>query len=409
MASSRSNNKKPKAKNTKTVSSKNTSVSDMLTFDHKTLEEAETTRRYFAKYERILEHLKQVMKLAKKEGLVTTAEAKILLTYLLGLSYTFTALSYKFLMANRVGEHVGALLNIDKTDSGFPIYQEILQMAADASQAKKHLKSLPSQKRLKQDMINHILTEQSAPTKLQYALSQRIYYEYLSGANLFLPGNDPQGIWISGKVSRKDKGKNKRDYRSYLIHWAKYDSQTNVPAIYMMELEDTGSRALPRDERRWPRVQSHLMAQSMSSLKLLTIARGFDRDFDDLHPKFLRRFNIGPMYSHKFTEQRGALRTILSEAKGEAGLDWALAWTVESLVSEDTTKEKTGLFSTAQRELYRIDTLDSQAAEDGATEIARSLILPHRAFQVLEEKDPASLRDVRKYVVGKNSKVLSYK
>ncbi len=405
MTKPRANNKKPKAKKAKTGAHKGASVSERLTFDHKTLEEAETTRRYFAKYERILAHMKQVTKLAKKEQLVTTAEAKILLTYLLGLSYTFTALSYKFLMANRVGEHVGALLSIDKTESGFPVYQEILQMAADASQAKKHLASLPSQKRLKQDMINHILSEQSTPTKLQYALSQRIYYEYLKEAELFLPGNDPQGIWISGKA----RGKKKRDHRSYLIHWAKYDSQTNVPAIYMMELEDTGSRALPRDERRWPRVQTHLMAQSISSLKLLTIARGFDRDFDDLHPKFLRRFSIGPMYSHTFTEQKGALREILSEAKGEPGLDWALAWTVESLVSEDTTKEKTGMFGSAQRELYRIDTMDQQAAEDGATEIARSLILPHRAFQVLEEKDPRSLRDIRKYVVGKNAKVLSYK
>lgn len=381
--------------------SEEVSAAKMLAFDHKVLEDAQATRRYFGKFERIIAHLKQVTILSKKEGLVTTAEAKILLTYLLGLSYTFTALSYKFLMANRVGDHKGSLLSIDKTDSGFPIYGEILHMAADISQAEKHLKSLPSQKRLKQDMVNHILTEQSTPTKLQYALSQRIYYEYLSKTNLFLPGNDPQGIWISGKKNR--------DQRSYLIHWAVYDSQTNVPAIYMMELEDTGRKALPRDERRWPRVQSHLMAQSMSSLKLLTIARGFDRDFDDLHPKFLRRFNIGPMYSHKFTEQRGPLRGVLADAKGEPGLDWALSWSVESLVSDSTTQEKTGIFRSSQRELYRIDTLDSKAAEDGATEIARSLILPHRAFQVLEEKDPASLRDIRKYVVGKNAKILSYK
>lgn len=402
MAKTRTKAKKAKARKSKAKTmSKNVKASDILAYDHKVLEGAQATRRYFAKFERIIEHLKQVAKLSEDEKLVTSAESKILQMYLLGLSYTFTALSYKFLMANRVGDHVGTLLSIDKTDSGFPIYEEILHMAADASQAKKHLSSLPSQKRLKQDMINHILSEQTAPTKLQYALSQRIYYEYLTDASLFLPGNDPQGIWISGKRSR--------DHRSYLIHWAKYDSQTNVPAVYMMELGDTGRKALPRDEKRWPRVQSHLMAQSISSLKLLTIARGFDRDFDDLHPKFLRRFNIGPMYSHTFTEQHGPLRDILSEAKGKPGLDWALAWTVESLVSESTTREKTGMFSTAQRELYRIDTLDSKAAEDGATEIARSLILPHRAFQVLEEKNPASLRSTHKYVVGKNAKILSYK
>lgn len=385
----------------KAKNSKAPKASDVLAYDHKVLEGALATRRYFAKFERIIGHLKQVTKLNHKENQITTAEAKILLTYLLGLSYTFTALSYKFLMANRVGDNSNTLLSIDKSDSGFPIYEEILHMAADASQADKHLSSLPSQKRLKQDMINHILTEHTAPSKLQYALSQRIYYEYLKKVDLFLPGNDPQGIWISGKRSREQRG--------YLIHWAKYDSQTNVPAIYMMELEDTGRKALPRDEKRWPRVQSHLMAQSMSSLKLLTIARGFDRDFDDLHPKFLRRFNIGPMYSDNFTEQHGPLRDVLAEANSEPGLDWALAWTVESLVSESTTTEKTGMFSTATREMYRIDTLDAQAAQDGATDVSRSLILPHRAFQILEEKNPAGLRDVRKYVVGKNAKILSYK
>ena len=46
-----------------------------------------------------------------------------------------------------------------------------------------------------------------------------------------------------------------------------------------MELEDTGRTGLPKDERRWPVVQSHLMAQAVAGLKLLTIARGFDEDF----------------------------------------------------------------------------------------------------------------------------------
>ena len=78
-------------------------------------------------------------------------------------------------MADRVGELSNLQFSIDKTESGFPIFRELMQMASDATQAKKHLKSLPSQERLKKDMINHIVTEQSAPTQLQYALSQRIY------------------------------------------------------------------------------------------------------------------------------------------------------------------------------------------------------------------------------------------
>ena len=42
------------------------------------------------------------------------------------------------------------------------------------------------------------------------------------------------------------------------------------------------------------------------------------------------------------------------------------------------------------------------------TEERHAIILPHRAYQVLEEKNAASLRDVRKYVVGKGGKILVY-
>lgn len=373
-------------------------VTDTLSFDHKVLEDAAKTRRYFAKFERIIQHLDQVALLSAKERLISVHEAAIIQDYLESLARTFTALSYKFLMANRVSGASAKLLTIDKSDSGFPVFGELLQMAADAMQAEEHLKSLPSQDRLKKDMVNHILSEQTSPKQLQYAMSQRIYYEYLRDEDLFLSQNDPQAMWIGKKV--------KNGPRQYLVYWATYDSTENIPTIYLMELHDSGSRALPNDERRWPRVQSHLMAQAVSGLKLLTIARGFDEDFFDLHPKRLRRFHLGPMYSHAFTQQHGPLRDVLAEAEGEPGLDWALSWTVETLESGGVKAEKTGIFSTTQREVYALDKVNP---EDGVTDTRRSLILPHRAFQVLEEKDPPGMREHRKYVVGRNSKVVSYK
>jgi hypothetical protein len=150
------------------------------------------------------------------------------------------------------------------------------------------------------------------------------------------------------------------------------------------------------------------MAQAVSGLKLLTFAKGFDEDFDTLHPKLLRRFFLGPMYSHNFTEQRGPIRDVLAEADGEEGLDWALAWTVESLLSEKTVKEKTGIFKKAERQVYKLDTFGVGGLSTGATDTQRSLILPHRAYQILEEKRANDFRGTRKYVVGKNKKILSY-
>ncbi len=94
------------------------------------------------------------------------------------------------------------------------------------------------------------------------------------------------------------------------MHWAVYGSQINLPVVYLMQAEDTGRTALPKDQRRWPQVQTHLMAQSLGGLKLLTIARGSDEDFDDLHLKRLRRFHLGPMYSSAYTRQTGPFQAL---------------------------------------------------------------------------------------------------
>jgi len=368
-----------------------------LTLDHKALEGAYETRRYFAKFERIMAHLSRVADMTMDEGALGRNEGKVVKGYLQALANTFTALSYKHLLAGRVSDLLPSGLTIDITDSGFPIYQELLQMANDALNAGRHLDDLATEKQLKQDMVRYILNEHKTPTRLQFALSQRLYYEELMEAPLFLAQNDPQAIW---------RGEAENGRGRYLLHWASYDSQTNLPVVYLLELEDSGRIALPRDRERWPQVQGHLMAQAVSGLKLLTIAHGFDQDFDELHPKKLRRIFLGPMHSHRFTEQNGPLREVLAEASGKEGLDWALAWTTETLWSEKITTEKTGFFSSAERQIFK---LDQTGRDSGATTVQRSLILPQRAYQVLDEKNPAGLRGVRKYVLGAGERILSYK
>ncbi|AMN52086.1 hypothetical protein ACP90_06205 [Labrenzia sp. CP4] len=375
-----------------------------LTLDHRTLEEAHETRRYFAKFERIISHLQGVAESVINENTALPTEIPILKEYLEALSGTFTALSYKYLLAGRVSDMLPSLLNIDRQDSGFPIYQELLQMANDAMQADKHLRSLPTMRELKLEMVNHILREQSSPTNLQFAASQRQYYEELAKGALFWARNDPRLAWMGNVADNR---------RLYRLHWAVYDSQQNIPLIYILDLEDSGKWPLAKDERRWPRVQSHLTAQSAASLKLVTIARGFDRDFDDLHPKRLRRFFLGPMYSHTFTQQSGPLRDVLAEVAGRPGEDWALAWTTETLVASGSEFESAGFFSSVERQIYQLDPLSAQspASQDvaGHSHQQRSLILPQRPYQVLEERDPPGFANIRKYAVSPSGKILSYK
>jgi len=365
--------------------------------DHFALEDTRVTRRYFSKFDQITGHLGRVAATMEAEGRLGRQDVEVLARYLLGLTLTFRALAHKYHFAGRY-PHAGAL-NFDRVESGFPVFSELLTMANDAQQARRHLAGMPSDDQLKDDMVRVIVGEQEVPTKLQFALSQRLYYEELLRGDLFWARNDPETVWLGTEGDR----------RRFLIHWAVYDSQVNLPTIYLMEVEDTGRVALPKDERRWPEAQAHLMAQAVAHLKLLTIARGFDQDFDDLHPKRLRRFHIGPMYSHAFTRQAGPLREVLAAARAPKGEDWALVWTEEDLVSERTETEKSGWFGSVEREVFALDPFAGRGAETGASRMERSIILPQRPYQALAERDPPGFGDVRKFVVSPGGRVLSYR
>lgn len=216
--------------------------------------------------------------------------------------------------------------------------------------------------------------------------------------DLFLVRNDPLADYMGEIVDR----------RRYRLQWATYDSQVNLLVIYIMELEDSGREALPKDSRRWPEVQAHLSAQALSGLKLVTIARGYDAGFDDLHPKRLRCFHLGPMYSHAYTGQNGPLRDVLAQARAPGGQDWAMVWTEEDLVSDRVIEERVGWFGSVEREIFACDPMGGQMPDMGATCMRRSIILPQRPYQVLEEHDPPGFAGVRKFVVSAQGRVLRY-
>ena len=371
-----------------------------MTQDHGTLTDTFAARRYFRKFEAITGHLTRVASVMEQEGTLNKLDARVLGAFLQMISGTFQALSLKYLLTGRdVGKRFGEL-DIDRVESGFPVFREVITMANDVQQAERHLRGMQSVDELKSEMIRQIVGDLTIPTKLQFAMSQRMYYEELLKGQLFWAQNDPQAQWIENLPNGR---------RVYLLWWAVYDSQVNLPTIYLMNIEDSGRKGLPIDDRRWPEVQRHLMAQSVAGLKLVTIAKGFDTDFDDLHPKRLRRFHVGPMYSSAFTRQRGPLRQVLEQARAPVGQDWTLSWTTETLESERVEQERSGWFGTVDREIFALDPFAGRGIDTGATATERSIIMPARPYQVLAELNPPGFRDVRKFVVSDAGQVVSYR
>lgn len=372
-------------------------IKEALVSDHAELVDMALAQRYLAKFARITAHLPRVLSEVEEEGRLTRTEARILGHYLSALEKTFDALSHKYLMTGR--SEAAPRLTFDRHESGFPVAQELMAMAVDAAQAEKHLAGMAAETELKDRMVRQILRDLAPPVALQFALSQRLYYEALAAGGLYLSRNDPDAQWI-GEVARGDGPAR----RHFLIHWAVWDGQLNLPVIYLLDAEDSGRKPLPGDDRRWPIVTQGIMAQAVSALKLLTIAQGFDRDFEAFHPKRLRRLTLGPMHSLGFTLQSGPIAEVLRQAKAPAGEDWALVWTVEDLVSDREEVMKDGWFATANRQIWKLDPL--AGAETGATRIDRMMILPERVYQALVEVAAPGLEPWRKFVLGEGGRVL---
>ena len=367
-------------------------IKEALISDHAELYDAATVRRYFAKFDQITGHLVRVAGEVEQEGRLSRTEARVLGRYLAALSATFQALSHKYLMT---GLAEGApKLTFDRHESGFPVAQELMTMAVDAAQASKHLGGMASEPELKDRMVRQILRDLSVPVQLQFALAQRLYYEALARGGLFLTRNDPDAQWIEDAGPR----------RHFLVHWAVFDTQTNLPVVYLLDVEDSGKKPLPNDDRRWPLVSQGIMAQSVGGLKLLTIATGFDKDFEALHPKRLRRFTLGPMHSKDFTLQSGPISDVLKAANAPDGEDWALVWTVEDLVSDREEEVKDGWFSTANRQIWKLDPLSG--ADTGTTRTEQMVILPEKVFQAMVEVKAPGLAKLRKFVLGDGGRIM---
>jgi hypothetical protein len=367
-------------------------VKDALVSDHAELYDPEVARRYFAKFEAIGGYLGRVAAEMEGEGRLTRTEARLMGQYLAGVVATFRALNHKYLMTGKA--EAASRLTIDRHESGFPVTQELMVMALDAAQADKHLDGMASAAELKDRMIRTIVGDLKIPAGLQFAMSQRLYFEALKVGGVFWARNDPDAQWLGQEAER----------RKYLVHWAVWDSQINLPVVYLMDVEDSGRKPLPNDDYRWPQLQQKVLAQSVGGLKLLTIATGFDADFEGLHPKRLRRITLGPMYSASFTLQSGPISKVLEDAKAPEGQDWALVWTVEDLVSDREEEVKDGWFSSRARQVYKLDPLTG--ADSGTTTLERMIILPERPYQVLVEQDPAGLRGIRKFVVGAGGRLI---
>ncbi len=287
---------------------------------------------------------------------------------------------------------------ISRADSGFPMFQNVLELENDRRQVEQRIANIPDANTIRAEMADFILRHKEFPAALQKSMAERLYLEGVRNGVQFGPFMLAQ----TAKVSVNPK--NMRPF--YLVHWASFDGAANLPLVYMATVEDSSDDMvrqlvdtddgklkagldipLPVDGLLNPALAHQFDAftekNSAYSLSPVTIANNLDKDFETLHPKQLRRVVLGPFFSAGITENNSTVSEVLSKVRRTENA-WLLTWTIQEVFSKAEKPGRRGLFSSekATQEFF-INTDDLEAARQGVSSYEKHALVPHEAYQAL--------------------------
>lgn len=286
---------------------------------------------------------------------------------------------------------------ISRAESGFPIYQNVLELENDRKTAPERLTAIPDGNRLRAEMVDFILRTRSFPETLQARMAERLYLEEVVKGEVFSPVILPETSAVT--VNRETRRP------SVVVNWASFDGSQTLPMIYIARIEDSSENMtrmlVTQDGALNPdidiplpvggflnpelaaRFDDFVIRNNSFSLSPVTIATNLDKDFPTLHPKQLRRIVIGPFYSAGITENNATINGILSRVK-KAENAWLLTWTVQEVFSKNEKPAVKGFFSSTPAEQeFHIDTNNLEAARMGVSAFEKHALVPHEAYTAL--------------------------
>jgi len=312
-----------------------------------------------------------------------------LLPYLDRLRNSFTS------WQNRIG--FTGQFKIAQAESGFPIFQNVLELENDRAGAATRLSTIPAVSKLREEMVDFILRQKEFPAALQQQIAERLYLEQVSAGEIFSPFVLPTTVAVSvNPQSRRP---------SYLVSWAAFDGVSTLPMIYLATVEDSSENVAKilvtaegklNEEVEIPLPVGGLLNPELArtfddfcarnsaySLTPATIATNMDRDFPTLHPKSVRRIVLGPLYSTGLTQNSGRVTEILDRVRRPENA-WVMTWTLQEVFSKREQAAVKGFFSsTPATQEFHIETHDLEAARMGVSTYEKHALVPHDAYQAL--------------------------
>lgn len=349
----------------------------------------DTAARYFSAIAAALEGLDIFLRDDRSPLYRHDLVARVMAEYIARLENSFSS------WRNRLGFMES--FRISRAESGYPVFQNVLELENDRRSADKRLAAIPEPAVLRDEMADFILRRRAMPEALRRSMAERLYLEEVASGLTFSPFILPRTIRVSV---------NPKTMRPIcVVHWGAFDGVANLPLVYMATIEDSSENIVKslvtKDGGLNQKVNVPLPVEgllnpdlahqfddfteknSAYSLSPATIAGNLDNDFETLHPKQLRRVVLGPFYSAGITEHNSTVADVLSRVRREENA-WLLTWTVQEIFSKSEKPAQKGLFSRQPaREEFYLNTDDLEAARQGVSSYERHALIPHEAYQAL--------------------------
>ncbi len=279
------------------------------------------TKEQYAFYFKIVNHaFNQLIESLKNNKICNEQELVFFKQYNELLIYSIEALRVKYLFND------DDKLKIDLTESGFPNYMEFRYLINDLSLKNDYLQKLPKVYDLKNEFLETLFKDKEPISKVKlHQAASIIYYTTIDKRYIFKR-------FVQGKIIKTQEHDS-----TYLVSWSFYDITHNRPFICYLYFDYDGKDI----EDYKIKIYDVLKIAADRSINMDTIAYLIDKKLPKIHPKRLKKIDVGPIHNIFAKGDNIYTHTILQNisTKNLAKEAYCISLSIDETYSKSTFKE----------------------------------------------------------------------
>lgn len=324
------------------------------------------SKEHYVFYHKMVDFaLKELIVSVQQHQICTQMEVIFFKQYSDLLLYSIEAMRIKYMYDDEDN------MKVDLTESGFPNYLEFRYLFNDLSLRDNYITKLKDVKELQEEFLDQLLRKKERVSKDKlFQASSIVYYTSVEQKFIF-------NRFVQGKIIDAPGGSNE----NYMTSWSFFDVASNRPFICFMYFDYYGRDISSEKEK----IYDVLKTVADRDMTLETMAYAIDRKLIDVHPKHIRRIDLGPFHNVFAKDENEITHAILqSITKKEIPIEsYALSLTVDEVFSGSEFTE--GSYFSKQ-------TLQKW----NHTMHQNYVFAPHRVIQLLYSKTPEIMNKLAK-------------